>query len=1410
MMNKKRWLDVAIGYAICVAVVLLGMFSLRSNLSLVLNEVEENLRTGRTIVLDTSVDKDTISRMLIESGYMADKRDASLAARWITEKIKAYDGLENLGQLNTPSFKIPADTAWARGGKLFASRIEADNQKLGMNEDWNARGESLSTTFGDATNTGRIIVKVSNKDKDSDMSIAGIPVRLTEHSYDSVSTNGERTKSTRYEPVTKVLGFAVTDSKSVATFNVEPGHSYSVLPISSGRQYGQEKGTTGAGKLDSELTLSFKQSRHVLSPFSASLYQTLKSDGAFVVRTPAQFYESCNFALVIYICGWAMFLLFLVWRDYRMGTQTDYLLAIIVMALSGIGILASYAINNPLTDKPNGYIMAQALMYGLIAMAIVSSVNLVKYYNGKSRVQMGVIPFDVVDAAKKRFAKPEKSLERKTVFSLSSGFMYLGLALIMIAMLAMFGTGPEGSDARVNLGPFQPSEISKYLIIVFIAAFFAENAHLLQSFSERLTKVTFMRQLSTVSIVAGVMLVLMLIYLKVLSDMGPALVLLVTFIMIYSMARRDFAQLLLGIFTFVLAILVVQWIGLSPLIGVTVWFVAWIAGGWLISHRLYESALIMNLLVVVFLYGDKILRAVGAESEAIRLANRTEIAGSGVWDNTVIGGDQVAQGLWSLATGGLTGMGLGQGSPSLVPACHTDMVFTSIGELLGLTGLLLVIICFVVLVHRSLLIGKKAAHPFVMYLVMGVAIVTGVQFLFIVLGSLGLMPLTGISVPFLSYGRTSFIITMAMFGLVLSASRVKSTESQRKYANTYNVAIAAGSALFIVGGLVIIATLIKYQVVDREEMMIRPAYITNTMGERVIEYNPRINIILNKLQSGNIYDRNGLLLATNSRDDLLEAMPALIKAGLTKEQVMAEYNKRRRRYYPFGDQTLFMLGDANSKSVYSYSPQDPVGYLAESRHFGALRELDIRDSVCNLSSDKFRANRFLPPVSQNFRRVKHDYRVMVDFLNHGIDNNPLIEEHNANRPGRDLYLTFDARLQMKLQKALDDFIRGDSRMKGCENVRASVVVLDASNGDFLCSANYPLPSQDSIVMLNEMRNFGSNPAEKIPGHAPLTERDLGMTFPTPPGSTAKVMSAMSGFMKDPDAGSWIFEILPYERVEGAAEPAGMVGMADAIRLSSNNYFMNLVNKQHTYPELERLYALVGVRVEPIHRMGGVTPYFFSDTENVDVDSLHSLMNEIERDSYNVFDKTYMGQRDGKVKRKDPRWNINETAYAWGQGGLRATPLSMARVASIVANGGKLMPTRYVMRIGDNNQAAYEPVEVMDINSANILKSFMQGESDKHRANGRRLPGSPDDPNRMGGKTGTPERYDVRGPMSKSNDAWYICFVNSKTTGHRLAVALRIERTTDYTRRANYQSGVAVDAIANSIIPALNSAGYKIE
>lgn len=1394
-------------YILTVLVFLLGTFSLYNNLKPQLDEATQAIEQDSTLVLKKGIDQKKLSDRLYNGGYLDYRQDADFVASQLKIYLDANGSLPNLGSLLKPELKVPADSVLTVAGDGFKTRIETDLYKLGKTKKFDdvVAKSSCTTVFEEPGATGIISVKINNG-KGVSESVSSIPVRLKHYGYRKIYRYSEhknkegkieRNDSTLVDEVLvdSIIGVAKTDENGIATFKVKNGEHYGVLPIQKGFQYGREKGTT-KGALSGELQISFIQKPHVLTLLSPQVLSNLKYDRTLVVRTPAEFKDSLISMVAVFILGWGVFLLFIFQLDKKLGTRSDYLLIIALMIISGIGLLTSYGIWNPLTDTLYGSIMTSGLLIGLVAMAAITLVNYAK-----------------LDA---RLSSSKWWILRNYVWTVLAG------AFGLLCMLYLFGTGPEGSDAKVNLFGFQPSEISRVLIVIFIAWFFARKATLIQDFSHRLTRLTLKRQLSTISWIILGMMVLMVVYL-ILSDMGPALVVLVSFILIYSMARRDFAQLLLGLVTFIALMLGTRWLNNSLpslLLAAAVWFIGWIGYWYWKNKQIYESAIFLNLVIVVFSLAGPILESIGQHGLAARLTNRTDMSWDGVWNNEILGGDQVVQGIWSLATGGLTGLGLGNGSPAIVPAGHTDMIFTTIGEMLGLVGLVLVVLSFFIIIHRTLLIGRRAGYAFPFYLATGLGIVTGIQFLVIVAGSIGLLPLTGVTLPFLSYGRVSFILSLASFGFVVSISRLRANEVQREYTNSFNGSIVACSGLFLLIAVILLGASAKYQILSRGETLIRPAYVTNMDGARIIEYNPRIGLVLRKLEAGNIYDRNGLLLATSSREELFNAKDNLIKAGVPTEMYNNEENKRKRRYYPFGDHTLFMLGDYNTLKVFGYSDNNPTGYLAEARHQNELRGIDIPSEKINMKAHNYKENRFVDAIERDFTSREYDYSNLLKagFLDYGIERNPIIEEHNSRRAKRDIVLSLDAQLQMKLQNEMAKAISTDSSLSNKKLLRASVVILDAKNGDLLCSANYPLPNQDSIYMLNDRKIYGAVPFEKLPSHPPITERDLGMTFQTQPGSTAKVMSAMAGFMNmGASAADVTYKTQPKEAIEKGepfADGIHNITIGEAIRESSNNYFVNLVHDKNLYSELDSIYSYVGIRVNPdsAYTKGNIVPYFFYLDEFNEKKEFDNMMSNLGTKAKAKYD--WYIQRRSKDNHHQPM-NFGETQAAWGQGPILASPLNMARIASIVANNGKFTPTRYILREGDKDRPVNPSKEIISSSSASLLKSYMQTESDKHRTrNGKQLPSSGDNM-RMGGKTGTPERgvpkLQRKGAYAgskngTSNDAWYIFFIESKTQGTPLAVAVRLERTGAH----GIGSGKAVQYVADVIIPVLNEVGYQVK
>ena len=1475
------------GLALIMAVLLCGFFVLYRNVYPVLEASESK---GTPVLSDTlSVEK--LASHLLQKGYVEDKADAACMSGWIVSHLKQKP-LSNLGALNKDPFRIPVSVVDSIGGPVLRLRSDASRRNLGQDDafrsldpgpltsSFSCKGDTLyeipiqireeNPAYAGMTGLkGRILKRVYRALKpDYFRPVEGVVVRISEHK--SQVRDGS------------VVGYMKTGADGRAVFHGEAGHFYSLLPIDPGYEFGASVGTR---KMETGLDRNLKTAvrtrhTHTIRMFDGTTYGRIKEDHALSVRSASDWRRALIKNVFLFLVAWLLFYLLLGFLSTR--KKFDYLLPLLLLTLTGIGILCMFSIADPLMDSLLAQDMVTGTVAGLIVMGCLALVDWEKvFYRGIGRgsaefdfvlqfIRFLERPFPQKVASFQAYSRAHQSSKplvwalvvvryyaclllsilllplewllrliawfpKKWGFELPKGSGYLLLVLLFIFLLALFGEGPEGSGTKVNLFFFQPSELNKYLVVLFMAVFFSRNATRIQAFSERLSRGSLKMQVRTVSFILVAIGLLLGLYMVVMSDMGPALVIIITFILLYSIARKDIGPMLLGVATFLLLTYLTRFLPGSPLLkqslAALVWLLLWVGGGYLASRRLYESAIFFNLVLFAFISGGDILMGLGMESEGQRLVDRKLVAAS-LWENDVTGGgDQVVQGIWGLATGGLTGQGLGKGDPNLVPAFNTDMIFTSIGEEMGFVTLLLLIVCFAILLHRCLIIGFRSGDSFLFFLSSGITLVTGVQLFVIVLGSLGLIPLTGVAVPFLSYGMTSLILNLGAMGILLSISGQKVDESLWEENVEYADTLAATSLWGFLGlSAVVLGVLLYYQGIRRDHFLVKPAYVCNEQGIKLQEYNPRIRKLMRALESGNIYDRNGLLLATSNRDELPAAWKQAdpLFMGMSPWQRLRDRStslqrQEHRRYYPFGADLFFMLGDVNTMTLWGIDADNPHGYLAEDRHqldLVGLRTMKYEEGkvVTRDFKGHQRVSPYLPPIDTVYSFKVRDYSDprLVKMLKQGADG-PAVSRWNAEKHTRDLYLTVDAKLQTLMQDrmagylpALEDKVSNQmrsiyKRRTLSQKVRASVVVLDVNTGDLLTSAVYPRPDQDTIrSYLDQKMPYWRY--EQEPTSRPFTDRDLGLTFQTAPGSTAKVMSSMAAFMALGDrAAGLTYRVRASQGI--GHDTAGDWSIQSGLVHSVNAFFINLVNDNDLYPQLESLYTVVGNSIGDDLAGQSQKSYFFDPDE----------FTPKQQEKYHFLAETIRGRavpryRNYVETRSTEKMNYGDWGWAWGQGTLKASPLGMARVASIAAHDGSLVPTRYVLARGAEEggmkmESVKEPVQVLTRRQNEMLQEYMRAETATHRSASRPLPQS------MGGKTGTPERIlTLKNVLQdRFNDAWYICFVRvlhpatelvASETGD-IAVAVRLERTKDY------RSGEAVSFISQVVVPALQDAGYVV-
>lgn len=286
---------------------------------------------------------------------------------------------------------------------------------------------------------------------------------------------------------------------------------------------------------------------------------------------------------------------------------------------------------------------------------------------------------------------------------------YLIATLVLLVAVLVIGPKIAGVHRWINLGffLFQPSEFAKLSLIIYFAGWFAAKGDAIQSFRRGLLPF-----LGILALLGG------LIILE--KDLGTMLIIIALAMTIYFVARAN----LFHYFSIILLLFV-------ALVG-------------LILIAPYRAERLTS-----FLHKND------TSSDTLGAAYHSQ------------------QALIAIGSGGWWGVGFGQGISkyAYLPQAYTDSIFAIIAEELGFVRASLLILAYLYLAWRGLVVAQRANSTFVQLLAAGVATVIITQAIINIGGMLGVIPLTGVPLPFVSYGGSSLVVSLGLLGLLTNASR---------------------------------------------------------------------------------------------------------------------------------------------------------------------------------------------------------------------------------------------------------------------------------------------------------------------------------------------------------------------------------------------------------------------------------------------------------------------------------------------------------------------------------------------------------------------------------------------------------------------------------------------------------------
>jgi len=627
-------------------------------------------------------------------------------------------------------------------------------------------------------------------------------------------------------------------------------------------------------------------------------------------------------------------------------------------------------------------------------------------------------------------------------------YAYAGAVVLLMLGLLVLGHGPGG--IHIQLLGVEPVEVIKLLLVLFVASYLAERRGMLGDPKRVLPR------LADFGPLAGVYAFCLGLFLLV-KDLGPAV-------------------LLLGVFLALLYLTTRRWV--YPVVGTALLLAA--AGlGYALHFGFFATRVLMW---------------------------------QHPWNNADKNGAQLAQGLWGFATGGLFGSGLGLGHPEFVPRAGSDSIFATLGEQLGLVGCLAVLVLYALLIARGLSIARRAGTEFDRLLAAGLTLLLGGQAMTILGGVSGLVPLTGMTLPFVSFGASSLVSSFFAIGLLL---QISSKAIPVEYADTAasewsraarTLATACAAYLLVgigIGRLAVVQGVLDTQTATR--LLRTPDRDTLPGAPLPAHVNPRLLLYAAHLPRGTIYDDNKNVLARNPVSKTEPGQTTLLCPD------------GRPRVYPGGA----AFGQIVWAVERPLSASNLLGANAKLRGFGSYADL------------------LTPYRTQNL---------------------PL---HSTPRP-ENITLTLDKNLQIAAVDALTQYAGAiRDRRTGRPKTKGAAVLIDVKTGEVRVLAS--IPGFDPAALTPETWvRLQAQP------DGPVFNRVVSGLYP--PGSAFKIVSAASAlqnglgdraFFCAHTASNvvWHFNGKNYSRRRITDEEGfvshGDTDLAKALRVSCNVYFAHL-------------------------------------------------------------------------------------------------------------------------------------------------------------------------------------------------------------------------------------------------------------